>query len=142
MRPLLLSCALLATTGLLSSCGEDPMGPDNRLALLALTQCQYDKATRLTDNAAAQGNADHTYRAWVLKAAILRDRGDAAGAEALNPGIEAAWEAAKERTLSEYRRERDIGMIEDVVRAERLARNRPEDCTDLPPMPSVEGAAE
>jgi hypothetical protein len=131
----------MASTGLLSSCGDDPMGPDNRLALIALTQCQYDKAEQLTDNAAAQGNADNTYRAWVMKAAILRDRGDAAGAEALYPRIESAWEAAKERTLTAYRRERDIGMIADIVRAERLARNRPEDCTDLPP-PPVEEAEE
>jgi hypothetical protein len=76
-----------------------------------------------------------------MKAAILRDRGDAAGAEALYPRIESAWEAAKERTLTAYRRERDIGMIADIVRAERLARNRPEDCTDLPP-PPVEEAEE
>jgi hypothetical protein len=117
---------------LLGGCGEDPMGPDNRLALMALTKCRHAQALQLTDNAIARGNEHNVHRAWALKAAILRDMGDAAGAEALYPQIAAAWEAAKGRTLTEARRDRDIGLFLDVARAERTARGLSEDCSDVP----------
>jgi hypothetical protein len=128
----------LAAAMLLGGCGEDPMGPDNRLALMALGKCRHAQALQLTDNAVARGNEHNIHRAWALKAAILRDMGDEAGAEAIYPRIEAAWEKAKGRTLSEARRERDIGLFLDVARAERLANGLAEDCTDVPQPPASE----
>jgi hypothetical protein len=106
----------------LSSCSEDPMGAENRFALMALSQCHYEQALLLVEQAIEHGNADNVERALMLKAAILRDRGDTAAAEALYPAIDAAWEAAKEKSLSASRRERDIQMFLDVVQAERHAK--------------------
>jgi hypothetical protein len=132
-RPALPTLLLLTLPLLpLGGCGEDPMGPDNRLALMALTKCRHDQALQLADNAIARGNAQNVHRAWALKAAILRDRGDTGAAEKLYPEIAAAWEAAKGRTLTDARRERDIGLFLEVARAERLAQGLSEDCSDLP----------
>jgi hypothetical protein len=130
--------ALLLGALLVNGCGEDPMGPDNRLALMALTKCRYDHALQLTDNAIASGSEKNVHRAWALKAAILRDRGDTAGAEALYPRIAEAWEAAKGRTLTEYRRERDIGLFVDVARAERQAQGMSPECSDVPLPPATD----
>jgi hypothetical protein len=113
---------------LLIGCGEDPMGPDNRMALMALSKCRHDQALQLTENAIARGNEHNIHRAWTLKAAILRDRGDDTGAEALYPEIKKAWESAKRRELTEYRRERDINLFLDVARAERAVNGLPADC--------------
>jgi hypothetical protein len=123
---------------LLAGCGEDPMGPDNRLALLALGKCRHAQALQLTDNAIERGNEHNIHRAWALKAAILRDMGDTAGAQALYPRIEAAWEAAKGRTLTEARRERDIGLFLQVARAERQTHGLAPDCTAIPQAPPGE----
>jgi hypothetical protein len=132
------AAATLATALLLAGCGEDPLGPDNRLALLAFGKCLHEQAEQLADNAIATGNADNIYRGLALKAAILRDLGDSAGAEALYPEIEQAWQAAQERTLTEYRRERDIGLFLDVARAERQTRGMSADCSDVPQVPVQE----
>jgi hypothetical protein len=134
MRLQLLIPAVLALIPalLFTGCGEDPLGPDNRLALMALGKCRHEQALQLADNAIASGNAKNVHRAWALKAAILRDMGDNAGSEALYPNIAEAWEAAKDRTLTEYRRERDIGLFIDVARAERQARGMNADCSDIP----------
>ncbi|WP_201246184.1 hypothetical protein [Halochromatium salexigens] len=106
---------------LLISCAEDPMGAENRFALMALNQCNHGQALMLVDQAIERGNAENVERALMLKAAILRDRGDTAAAEALYPAIDAAWEAAKEKSLSASRRERDIQMFIDIAQAERHA---------------------
>jgi hypothetical protein len=126
---------------LLTGCGEDPMGPDNRLALLALSKCRHAQALQLADNAIARGNAQNIHRGWALKAAILRDMGEEADAEALYPRIAEAWEAAKGRTLTPERRERDIGLFLDVARAERVAQGLSPDCSDLPQAPDPTPAA-
>jgi len=131
MIPLLLAGLLL------SGCGEDPMGPDNRLALMALSECRHTQALQLTDNAIARGNEQNVHRAWALKAAILRDLGDTKGAQALYPKIAAAWEAAKARTLTDARRERDIGLFLEVAHAERHTKGLPADCSKVPPPPAV-----
>ncbi len=131
MIPLLLAGLLL------SSCGEDPMGPDNRLALMALSECRHALALQLTDNAIARGNEQNVHRAWALKAAILRDLGDTKGAQALYPEIAAAWESAKGRTLTEARRERDIGLFLEVAHAERQTKGLPADCSKVPPPTAV-----
>jgi hypothetical protein len=128
--------AAFAAPLLLSGCGEDPLGPDNRLALVALGKCRHEQALQLVDNAIATGNAQNVHRGWALKAAILRDMDDAASAEALYPQIAEAWEAAKGRTLTEYRRERDIQLFIDVAQAERQARGMNPDCSDVPDAPS------
>jgi len=133
LTTILLSLAAL----MLTACGDDPMGPDNRLALMALGKCRYDQALLLTDNAIARGNAQNVHRAWALKAAILRDRGDTKGAEALYPEIAAAWEAAKGRTLTDARRERDIGLFLQVARAERQANGLTADCSEVAAPPPV-----
>jgi hypothetical protein len=130
-----LSSMLLAGL-LLAGCGEDPMGPDNRLALMALGKCRHAQALQLTDNAIARGNANNIHRAWALKAAILRDMGDTEGAEALYPQIEAAWEAAKGRTLTDARRERDIGLFQEVARAERQSHGFAADCSERTQAPA------
>lgn len=135
---------LLAALTLLAGCGEDPMGPDNRLALLALSKCRHTQALQLTDNAIARGNAHNVHRAWALKAAILRDMGERQDAEALYPRIAAAWEAAKGRTLTAARRERDIGLFLDVAKAQRVSLGLSEDCADAikasAPMPTADPA--
>ena len=131
-----LAIAAVATALFLSGCGEDPLGPDNRLAVIAFGKCRHAQAMQLADNAIATGNANNVYRGLALKAAILRDQGDAAGAEALYPDLERAWEAAKERTLTAYRRERDIGLFIDVARAERQVQGMNADCSDLPSVPA------
>jgi hypothetical protein len=124
-------------TLLLAGCPNDPMGPDIRLALLALGQCNHDAALKLADNGIAAGDDNNRERGLMLKAAILRDRGETAAAEALYPDIAEAWKARKGSTLKDSRRERDIGLYLDVARAERRARGLPEDCAgplDLPPV--------
>ncbi len=138
-------CAALLPLLLLTGCGEDPMGPDNRLALMALGKCRHAQALQLADNAIAQGTEKNVHRAWALKAAILRDLGDEAGAQGLYPEIAAAWEAAKGRTLTEARRERDIRLFLDVARSERLAQGLSENCSHTPrpaPAPSPEPATQ
>lgn len=122
----LLSALLSAL--LLASCAEDPMGPENRFALIAFGQCSYDQALMLADQAIAKGNADNVERGLMLKAAILRDRGDPKAAEALYPEIDAAWQAAKEKPLSESRRLRDIQMFIDIAHAERHAKGLDPSC--------------
>lgn len=140
--PLKAAC-LLAALALLAGCGEDPMGPDNRLALLALSKCRHAQALQLTENAIARGNEHNIHRGWALKAAILRDMGDTQGAQALYPRIAEAWEAAKGRTLTPARRERDIRLFLDVARAERVAMGLAEDCSDVPQVPAAaQGAAQ
>lgn len=119
--------ALLAT-----GCGEDPLGPDTRLALIAFGQCRYDQAMQLTENAIARGTPQNVSRARLLQAAILRDRGDTAAAEALNPAIDAAWQAARHGALKPERRERDIRLFIEVARAERQAHGLAPDCSPLP----------
>ena len=106
----------------LSSCSEDPMGAENRFALMALSQCNYEQALLLVEQAIARGNADNVERGLMLKTAILRDRGDSAAAEALYPALDAAWQAAKEKSLSANRREREIKMFLDIAQAERHAK--------------------
>jgi len=117
---------------LLSSCAEDPMGPENRFALIAFSQCSYDQALMLADQAIAKGNADNVERGLMLKVAILRDRGDLQAAEALYPEIDAAWQAAKEKPLSESRRLRDIQMFIDIAQAERQAKGLDPACQGRP----------
>jgi hypothetical protein len=128
-----LTAALLA-----GGCGEDPLGPDNRMAVLAFGKCLHAQALQLADNAIATGSAENIYRGLALKVAILRDLGDTIGAEALYPQLEQAWEAAEERTLTEYRRERDIGLFIDVARAERQVQGMNADCSDVPDVPVPE----
>ncbi|MBK1619758.1 hypothetical protein CKO42_15170 [Lamprobacter modestohalophilus] len=117
---------------LLASCAEDPMGPENRFALIAFGQCSYAQALMLADQAIAKGNADNVERGLMLKAAILRDRGDPEAAEALYPEIDAAWQAAKEKPLSESRRQRDIQMFIDIAHAERHAKGLDPSCQGNP----------
>ncbi|MEA3639535.1 MAG: hypothetical protein VBE63_06285 [Lamprobacter sp.] len=113
---------------LLSGCAEDPMGPENRFALIAFGQCSHNQALMLVDQAIAKGHADNLERGLMLKAAILRDRGDLAAAEALYPKIDAAWQAAKEKTLSPSRREREIQMFINIAQAERHAKGLDPSC--------------
>lgn len=117
----------------LGGCGEDPMGPDNRMALLALGQCRFDQALQLADNAIERGSDRNQQQALMLKAAILRDRGDSAAAEALYPRIDETWVAVKRRALSPERRERDIARFIDIAHKERLARGLAPDCAEGAP---------
>jgi hypothetical protein len=128
----LFSALLLLSALLLASCAEDPMGPENRFAIIAFGQCSYDQALMLADQAIAKGNADNVERGLMLKAAILRDRGDLKAAEALYPQIDAAWQAAKDKPLSESRRLRDIQMFIDVAHAERHAKGLDPSCQGKP----------
>jgi hypothetical protein len=120
----------LAVLGLLVlvGCSEDPLGPENRFALIAFGQCQHDQALMLVEQAIARGQPENIERALMLKAAILRDRGDLAASEALYPQIEAAWQAAKDKTLSTNRRERDIQMFIDIAQAERRTKGLDPGC--------------
>lgn len=118
---------------LLAGCGEDPMGPDNRMALLAFGQCRYDQALQLTDNAIERGSEPNVQQALMLKAAILRDQGDSAGAQALYPRIDDTWEAVKRRALSTERRERDIALFIDIAQRERIAQGLAPDCANAAP---------
>jgi len=125
----------LGASALLAGCSEDPLGPENRFALIAFGQCSYDQALMLAEQAIARGNADNIERGLMLKAAILRDRGDPAAAEALYPDIETAWEHAREKPLSPSRRERAIQMLIDIAHAERRAKDMEPSCTETPPSP-------
>ncbi|KAA6184171.1 hypothetical protein F2Q65_13345 [Thiohalocapsa marina] len=128
-RSLLLVIGLgLGGSLLLTGCGDDPLGADNRMALLALGKCRHDQALQMTDNAIARGTEHNAQKALLLQAAILRDQGDIAAAEVLYPRIAAAWESVKGRPLTEERRERDIRLFLDVARNERLANGLPPDC--------------
>jgi hypothetical protein len=65
----------------------------------------------------------------MLKAAILRDQGEHAAAEALYPRIAETWEAVKRRALTPEQREREIAVFIDVAqqrahRPRRLAKLR------------------
>jgi hypothetical protein len=117
---------------LLLGCGEDPLGPENRFALIAFGQCSYDQALMLAEQAIASDNADHIERGLMLKAAILRERGDTAAAEALYPEIAAAWERARDKTLKPSRREREIQLLIDIARAERHDKALAPDCRPVP----------
>jgi hypothetical protein len=119
---------IASAAALLSGCPEDPMGPDNRMAMIALGQCKHELALDLVDQAIATGNDDVRERGLMLKAAILRDRGDTEAAEDLYPQIAEAWKTRKGSALKESRRERDIGLYLDVARAERQARGLSETC--------------
>lgn len=121
----------IAAGVLLGGCPEDPMGPDNRLALIAFGRCQPEQALHLTDLAIKQGDAHQRQRAWMLKAAILRDSGDLSGAQALYPELEAAWMAVKKNPLQPSRRERDIRLLIDIAYQERRAHGLPGDCARL-----------
>ena len=134
-RPSLLTLPPLLLLLLLGGCGEDPMGPDNRMALLAFGQCRYDQALQLTDNAIERGSEPNQQQALMLKAAILRDQGDSAAEQALYPRIDATWEAVKRRALSPERRERDIARFVDIARKERIARGGTPDCAEAAPLP-------
>lgn len=122
--------AIVAVIGLLNGCGEDPMGPENRLALMAWGRCQPDEALRLADLALAKPEPEARYHALVLKAAMRREAGDSTGAEALYPRLAAEWQAAKDRTLSERRRERDIAMRLTIAESERHMHGHAPDCGD------------
>ena len=126
-RVLLLPALVIASL-LLSACPEDPLGPDNRMALIAFGHCNYSQALRLTDLAIAGGDQHHIQRAWMLKVAILRDQGKLAAAEALYPELAAAWQAAKKSKLKASRRERDIDILIDIARNERRANGLATDC--------------
>lgn len=112
----------------LAGCSEDPLGPENRFALIAFGQCNHDQALMLVEQAIARGQPENVERGLMLKAAILRDLGDLAGSEAMHPEIEAAWQAAKDKTLSPSRRERDIQMFIDVAHAERRIKGLDPSC--------------
>lgn len=124
---------IAAATVLLSGCPNDPMGPGNRLAMVALGQCKHELALELVDQAIDTGDEDSRERGLMLKAAILRDQGEPEAAEALYPEIAEAWQTRKGGQLKETRRERDIGLFLDVARAERRARGLPEDCREADP---------
>lgn len=126
-RPLAAVC-LLALAG----CSEDPLGPENRFALIAFGQCRHDQALMLVEQAIAHGQPENVERALMLKAAILRDRGDLAAAEALYPQIGEAWKAAKDKTLPTNRRERDIQMFIDIAHAERRTNGLDPSCQASP----------
>lgn len=131
-RAAALALAPLAGALLLGGCPQDPLGPQNRFAVIAFGQCRHDQALLLAEQAIREGNEDNVLRALLLKAAILRDRGRPDAAEALYPRIAEAWEAAKDKPLSASRRERDIQMFIDVARAERNAKGLAPDCSTSP----------
>jgi hypothetical protein len=116
--------------GLTAGCGEDPMGHENRLALLAWGRCQPDEAERLVAAALAGSEPEARYHALVLKAAMRREAGDSAGAAALYPQMAAEWEAAKDKPLNERRRERDITMRLKIAESERHMQGLAADCSD------------
>ena len=72
-------------------------------------------------------------RALLLKAAILRDAGDEAAAEALYPRVGEAWNAVKKRDLTPERREREIGLFLEVAKQERRVNGLPTDCSKAAP---------
>lgn len=123
----------LAASLLLVGCGEDPLGADNRMALLALGKCRHDQALQLTANAMQRGNAHNVQQSLMLQAAILRDRGDSNTEQALYPKIAEAWDAVKRSPLTPERRERDIRIFLDVARDERLANGMDPDCAPARP---------
>jgi hypothetical protein len=108
---------------LLAGCSEDPLGPENRFALIAFSQCNHAQALMLVEQAIEQGNPDNKERGLMLKAAILRDQGDTVAAEALYPAIAKSWEQARGKSLSPQRREREIKMLVNIAHAERHAKN-------------------
>jgi hypothetical protein len=122
---------VVLAAGLVTGCPNDPMGPEVRFALIALGQCKYDTALKLVDDAIASDDENYRERGLMLKAAILRDRGDTGAATALYPEIAAAWKARKGSDLKDSRRERDIGLYLDAARGERRANGLPEDCADI-----------
>lgn len=128
-RSVLAMAFLALISPLLGGCPEDPMGPDNRMALIALGHCDHAQALQLADSAIERGDAVHAQRAWMLKAAILRDQGRTDAAEALYPELEAAWRAARKTELNASRRERDIAILLDIARAERRANGLAVDCS-------------
>jgi hypothetical protein len=126
-----LSRAVLSATlalALLAGCSEDPLGPENRFALIAFSQCNHAQALMLVEQAIKRGNLENKERGLMLKAAILRDQGETGAAEALYPEIEEAWQKAKQKSLSPQRRERDIQMLIDIAHAERYAKKLDPSC--------------
>jgi hypothetical protein len=128
--------SILAILLLLSSCGDDPIGPDNRMALRALGQCRHAQALQLTDNAIERGSARNALQALMLKAAILRDQGENAAVDALYPRIAETWEAVKRRALPPEQREREIAIFIDVARNERIAQGFSPNCDVEPTQPA------
>lgn len=113
---------------LLAGCPKDPLGADNRLALVALGQCRHAQALQLTDRAIAQGSEHNVQQALMLKAAILLDVGDRAGAEALYPAIAEAWQTARRKELTPARRARELRLFLDVARDQRVSAGLAPDC--------------
>ncbi len=123
-----LALGLMVTLG---GCGKDPMGPENRMALLAFGQCQYERALELTDFAIEQGSDKNAHRALLLQAAIYRDLGQPKAAEALYPAITTQWAAMDKGHLSGSKRERDIQLMLDIALEERRLRELPADCAGV-----------
>ncbi|WP_328983786.1 hypothetical protein [Thiorhodovibrio winogradskyi] len=122
-------CCLASASLLLSGCPEDPMGPDNRMALIAFGRCDHQQALELTNRAIERGeDPHHIQRAWMLKAAILRDQGQMAALKTIYPQLDAAWKNARKSELSDSRRERDINILIDVAHNERRANRLAVDC--------------
>lgn len=122
--------AMLAIGGmLLGGCPEDPMGPDNRLALVAFGQCDREQALELTDQVIERGEDEyHVQRAWMLKYAILRDMGRSSAAEAIYPQVEESWQAVRHGKLSASRLERELGILTGIAQNDRHAKGLPPDC--------------
>jgi len=121
---------------LLGSCGNDPIGMDNRMALRAFGLCQHAQALQLTDNVIERGRERNAQQALMLKAAILQDQGENVAAEALYPRIAETWEAVKRRALPPEQREREIAVFIDVARNERIAQGLSPTCDDEPTQPA------
>lgn len=125
-----LATSLLALLLLLSltACGPDPLGPDNRMALIALGRCESVEALTWVAAAKTRGSDQNVYQSLLLNAAILLEHGETAAAEALYPAIEAQWRAMKGRSLSPDKRDRTIDLFLAIVRDERVRHGLGENC--------------
>lgn len=120
--------ALALAGALLGGCPEDPLGPDNRMALLAFGRCDHAQAVQFAARAIASEDPRYVQRAWMLKLAMARDQGDSDAALAISAQLETAWANARGGTLTAARRERELGILSDIAHQERRAQGLPADC--------------
>jgi hypothetical protein len=94
---------------ILSACIPAALGPDTKAAEQAFGTCKHDAALEAVEKALATStDGDEIYHALTLKAAVLKDMGDAQASQALHPTILLVARVLDGGPLSRDSMERDV----------------------------------
>jgi septal ring factor EnvC (AmiA/AmiB activator) len=116
MKRLILSLSILFT---LSGCLPALFGEDTKAAEQAFGTCKHDAALEAVERALATStDGDEIYHALALKAAVLKDTGQAQASQALHPTILLIAKVLDGKPLSQDSMERDINQ--HILNAQRI----------------------